>query len=189
MGSAAGFDVDDPESRDSCDLSPRLDADDIAPRRRSRLRRWVPVAVGIVIVAAIAVVASSLADATTYFYNVDKAVAQRAEIGDRRVRLQGNVIKGSVRHTATGLNFTIAYNGVHLPVRHTGDVPDLFGPAIPIVIEGRFRGREFASDRVLVKHDATYDEDNGGRIRDARRDADRNATRDAGAPAGANTGG
>lgn len=170
--------VDDPESADAgdgLDLTPRATRADAAGGRRSFGRRLAPIAVGVVLVGAIAAVAAGLAGATTYFYNVDEAVARRDEIGDRRVRLQGNIIDGTVRDTSTGLRFTLAYGGERVEVRHSGDVPDLFGPEIPVVIEGRFAGDGFRSDRALVKHDETYDEENTDRIRDAERDARRNA--------------
>ena len=71
--------------------------------------------------------------------------------------------------------FTIVYNGVEAEVRHRGDPPELFGDTIPIVIEGRWEGVVFGSDRILIRHDETYVEDNGERISDAEREAEREA--------------
>lgn len=164
---------DDPESTDagSLDLTPRSAGERRAPRAGAK--RLMPWAIGVMVLAAIGVVGTGLSGSTTYFYNVDDAIAQRSEIGDRRVRLQGNVTEGSVVQRADGLRFTLRYGGESVPVRLTGDVPDLFGPSIPVVIEGHFAGDYFASDRALVKHDETYDEDNSDRIREAERDADK----------------
>ena len=88
------------------------------------------------------------------------------------------MIKGSeVGRTQDSVQgYVIAYNGVQVEVEQSGDVPDLFGPSIPVVIEGRFKGNLFLSDRVLVKHDETYDEDNSDRIKDAERDAEKNVS-------------
>lgn len=164
--------VDDPESLDaqSLDLAPR---DRPVSSGRSR-RPWLA---GIVLVAVLAglvwVLVAGLSDATTFFYNVDDAVAARDEIGDRRVRLQGNVVDGSVTEHTGGLSFTLRYGSAQVEVDHRGDVPPLFQPAIPVVVEGRFEGDGFTSDRVLVKHDETYDEVNPDRIRDANSDAER----------------
>jgi cytochrome c-type biogenesis protein CcmE len=44
-----------------------------------------------------------------------------------------------------------------------------------VVVEGRFVGDRFRSEKILVKHDENYDEDNPDRIRDAERDAERNS--------------
>jgi len=170
--------VDDPESADAgpLDLTPRPDRGD---RRAGGGRRVLPILLGVLVLGAIgALLATQLAGATTYFYNVDDAVAKRSEIGDKRVRLQGNVIKGSeVGRTKDSVQgYVIAYNGVTVEVEQSGDVPDLFGPSIPVVIEGHFKGDTFLSDRVLVKHDETYDEANQGRVKDAERDAEKNSS-------------
>ena len=46
---------------------------------------------GLVVVAVIAVVLwNGLSQATLFFYNVDQAVADRTELGDKRFRIQGN---------------------------------------------------------------------------------------------------
>ncbi|MFN8051900.1 MAG: cytochrome c maturation protein CcmE [Acidimicrobiales bacterium] len=170
--------IDDPESADAgsgpapLDLTPR---DAPRPSSRRGIRRFAPWLLAVAVLGAIGVVASGLAGATTYFYNVDDAVAKRSEIGDRRVRLQGNILKGSVDQTGDGLKFVLKYNGVSVNVSHTGDVPDLFGPSIPVVIEGRFKGSRFYSDQVLVKHDETYDEKNKTRVKEADADARKNA--------------
>lgn len=172
--------VDDPESADAghLDLTPR--ATDPATTGRGRgARRVVPSIIAVVVLGAIGVVlATQLSGAATYFYNVDEAVAQRSDIGDKRIRIQGNVIKGSeVGRTDDSVQgYTIAYNDVEVDVEQSGDVPDLFGPSIPVVIEGRFVGEVFKSDRVLVKHDETYDEANKDRVADAERDARKNAS-------------
>ena len=166
--------TDDPESEDSqtLDLTPR----DVSPRRARSARRWPAFAVLIVIIAAIGfVLVSGLSDATTFFYNVDQAVAKKAEIGDRAVRLQGNVLPGSQATQADTVTFTLAYHGVSVDVVHHGDVPDLFQPAIPVIIEGRFQGDHFESDKILVRHDNTYDEKNSKRVEEACRDAQKTA--------------
>ena len=172
---------DDPESSDAespeggLDLTPRSAA---APRSggAKKLGMW---GVFVAIVAAVGFLGYSLVGASMYFYNVDEAVAQRDEIGDKRIRLQGNVIEGSVVE-GSRLRFVLSYNSVEVDVEHTGDVPDLFGPSIPLVVEGRFEGEEFHSDRVLVKHDETYEEDNDERLDEAEKDAEQNAGADAG---------
>lgn len=171
--------IDDPESPDAgpLDLTPRPAT--TSSRTSGGARRWLAGGLAVVVLGAIAaVLVTQLAGAATYFYNVDEAVAKRDEIGDKRVRLQGNVIKGSeVGRTDDSVQgYTIAYNGVTVDVEQSGDVPDLFGPSIPVVIEGRFDGDVFRSDRVLVKHDETYDEANEDRVEDAERDAEKNAS-------------
>ncbi|MFM7062082.1 MAG: cytochrome c maturation protein CcmE, partial [Actinomycetes bacterium] len=116
--------------------------------------------------------------ASTFFYNVDEAVTQQSDLGTTRIRMQGNVVPGSVRTTPDGVAFVIKYKGAQVPVRHVGDPPELFGPQIPVVLEGAFAagGDRFRSDEILVRHDATYDEKNEDRVREADQDAQQRAS-------------
>jgi cytochrome c-type biogenesis protein CcmE len=107
-----------------------------------------------------------LSNATLYFKTVDEAVAERAELGDRRFRLEGIVVPGSVKSTQNGVTFVVTENNADLTVNHVGDPPELFKPNIPVVLEGRFKGQNFASDRILVKHTEEYRKDNPDRVKD-----------------------
>ena len=120
----------------------------------SRKRLWLAGAV--VVVALGFLVAQGLGNATVYFRTADEAVAQRESLGTRRFRIQGTVVAGSVRQSGEQVRFDIASNGVEVPIVHRGDPPELFKPGIPVVLEGRFDGDHFASDRILVKHSETY---------------------------------
>ncbi len=154
------------------ELTPRaLDDDDVtaeegevttrAPRGRDRRtrRRWVPLVVLAVVVLGLgALVYKGLSDATLYFRNADEAVAQRDELGSKRFRLQGTVV-GEPQVDGDDVRFQVAYNGVSVDVEHVGTPPDMFRPGIPVVLEGHWAdGRDvFASDRILVKHDESYE--------------------------------
>lgn len=143
----------------------------VAPRAPRRRRRWLPLAVLAAVVLGLGVlVYKGLSDASLYFRNADEAVAQRDALGDRRFRLQGTVV-GEPATEGDTVSFDVAYNGVEVPVVHTGTPPDMFRRGIPVVLEGRWRdGAEvFDSDRMLVKHDETYEsrDDYDDRIDDA----------------------
>lgn len=168
------IDHDDAESPDATplDLTPR----DVQPRRSSRRRRWGGLAVLVVVVAGLGfVLFEGLNNATVYFYNVDEAVAKRAELGDSRFRVQGNVIAGSVKDEGGRLEFDLKFRDAQIHVVHRGDVPDLFKPSIPVVLEGSFSGDEYRSDRMLLRHDSTYDEEHRDRKRQAEQDAEQPA--------------
>jgi len=143
----------------------------VVPRAPRRRRRWLPLAVLAAVVLGLGVlVYKGLSDASLYFRNADEAVAQRDALGDRRFRLQGTVV-GEPATEGDTVSFDVAYNGVEVPVVHTGTPPDMFRRGIPVVLEGRWRdGAEvFDSDRMLVKHDETYEsrDDYDDRIDDA----------------------
>lgn len=149
------------------DLTPRTGPDGATPRRRSS--RWVVLGVlALVLVAAVFVV-RSLGSATVFFLNADEAVAQKQDLADKRFRLQGTVVPGSVTRTADGVSFAVTYKGVQVPVDHVGDPPQLFQPDIPVVLEGHWNDSQtaFASDRIMVKHTEEYDAKNPERLTDA----------------------
>lgn len=127
-----------------------------------RRRLWLA---GSVVVAALAfLVFQGLGNATVYFRTADEAVAQRRSLGDRRFRIEGTVVDGTVVESAGNVAFRISSKGVEVPVLHRGDPPELFKPGIPVVLEGHFSGDTFASDRMLVKHSETYVADHPERV-------------------------
>ena len=128
----------------------------------TRRRLWVA---GVVVLAALAfLVFQGLDNATVYFRTADEAVAQRDQLGDRRFRIEGDVVEGSVRQDGNNVSFTLTSKSVEVPVVHKGDPPELFRPGIPVVLEGRFQDDHFSSDRMLVKHSETYVAENPERV-------------------------
>jgi cytochrome c-type biogenesis protein CcmE len=125
-------------------------------------RNWLA---AVVVVAALGfLVYQGLGNATLYFRTADEAVAQREQLGDRRFRIEGDVVPGTVAQVGQDVSFRITSNGVEVPITHRGDPPELFQPGIPVVLEGRFQGPGFASDRILVKHSETYVAENPDRV-------------------------
>ncbi|HVF14394.1 MAG TPA: cytochrome c maturation protein CcmE [Acidimicrobiales bacterium] len=118
-----------------------------------------------------------LGNATLYFRTADEAVAQREELGDRRFRIEGDVVAGTVLQSGQDVAFRIVSKGVEVPITHRGDPPELFQPGIPVVLEGKFHGEGFASDRILVKHSETYVAENPERVQNTPTPAGRPAVR------------
>lgn len=134
----------------------------VATRRRTSRRTWVVI---VVVLAAVGYLAwQGIGNATLYFYNADEAVARRDELGDRRFRVQGTVVDGSVVETGAAVDFTIEFAGTTVPVHHVGDPPELFQPGIPVVLEGHWDGERFASDQIMVKHSSEYKAENPDRV-------------------------
>ena len=125
----------------------------------TRRRAWV--VVGLVVVALGFLVVQGLGNATVYFKTADEAVAEREELGTRRFRIEGTVVD----EPQDG-RFRIEGDRETVNVSHTGDVPQLMQPGIPVVLEGRWDGDRFASDRIMVKHTSEYREDNPERVQD-----------------------
>lgn len=156
------------------ELSPRTTAATAPTKPRHRRNPWAYGALVAVLLGLGVVVYQGLTSASLYFYNADEAVEQRADLGDRRFRLQGTVLGGSVDTTDEGVEFTVVYDGARVDVRHDGDPPELFEPGIPVVLEGRWSATEdvYESDVIRVKHSEQYEADNGERLEEAERNGD-----------------
>ena len=125
----------------------------------TRRRAWI--VVGLVVVALGFLIAQGLGNATVYFKTADEAVAERESLGTRRFRIEGAVVD----EPQDG-RFEIKGERETVEVVHTGDVPQLMQPGIPVVLEGRWDGERFASDRIMVKHTSEYREENPDRVQD-----------------------
>lgn len=120
---------------------------------------------GVVALALTFVLYQGIVNARVFFYNVDEAIAQQAELGDRTFRMQGTVVAESGTSEGGALVFTVAYNDATAQVRHVGPEPsDLFDLGEPVVVEGHWNGDVFESSQILVKHDESYVEDNPNRV-------------------------
>jgi cytochrome c-type biogenesis protein CcmE len=141
---------------------------DTPPRVRPRSnQRGRLVVVGLVIAGAIGFLLwQGLGNATVYFKTADEAVRDKESLGSRRFRVEGVVQEGTVAQTGEAVRFTIEENGAKVAVRHRGDPPELFRPGIPVVLEGRWQGDSFASDRIMVKHTSEYRAENPERVED-----------------------
>ena len=158
---------------DELDLTPRTGPDEAPASGRAVApggpRRWVGIGIVVAVVAVGAfAVSQALGDSTFYFRNADEAVAQRVELEGQRFRLQGLVVPGTIETYPSGVAFDVTWNGVAVPVEHAGDAAELFQPDIPVVLEGQWSGTGddalFLSDRMIVKHDETYDAENPDRV-------------------------
>lgn len=155
----------DPAEAPELDLTPRTGPSGTGARRppRSRAQAVLSGAVIVAVLAAIGfVTVRQLSGASVYYYNADEAVAQRAEIGDQRIRVQGTVVGKPVELDDETVTFTIAFRGAAVDVRHSGaEPPPLFDANVPSVVEGRFAADgTFLSDRIVIKHSEQYKQDN-----------------------------
>jgi len=138
--------------------APRVRGVSGGPRARASLgsRRRVFVAVLLVVGALGFLLYQGLGNATVYFKTADEAVAQKAQLGTRRFRIEGVVLPGTIHSVGQTVAFTIGQNQVEVPVVHSGDQPQLFKDSTPVVLEGRWDGDHFASDRIMIKHSEDY---------------------------------
>jgi cytochrome c-type biogenesis protein CcmE len=147
---------------DTLDLRP-LEAP-AAPRRR----RWRSVVVlGVIAAAILALLSQGLLHSLNYFETVDQALASRATLGTREIRLEG-VVAGPVVRSARGANFVLSGSRGSIRVDEVGSPPQLFQVNIPVVVVGHFDSASapvFHANQIMVKHTATYIAQHPNRVR------------------------
>lgn len=111
---------------------------------------------GALVIAALSWVgAQSMADTLVYF----KTPAEVLEGPQSReaVRVGGVVENGTIERGGSVISFTVAADGVELPVEATRGVPSLFEDGQGVVVEGLLGDDGvFRADSVLVKHGSEY---------------------------------
>ncbi len=145
------------------DLTPRDPAGPGRTRRRPSLRNIV-IVVGLLALISF-VLFQALTSARVFFYNVDEAIEQREELGDRTFRMQGTLTDDLGVDPTGAMRFTLAFGGEVAEIRHTGAEPSgLFQVGEKVLVEGYWDGDVFQSHQVLVKHSEEYVEDNPDRL-------------------------
>lgn len=124
--------------------------------RRKRLLVVLGILAGVAASVALAVVASRQ---DISFYYDPSQVALGKEPVDKRFRLGGMVVKGSVARNPGSLKvrFVLTDFAHEVPVNYTGVLPDLFREGQGIIAHGAMGPNgEFIADQVLAKHDSKY---------------------------------
>ncbi len=153
--------------------------DDLAPQQprpaRSPRRKILPAVIATGVLAAVVGLVWNLVGGSLFFYNANEAVERRAELGDERFTLQGSPVGCSITEGFQGdvpvVAFSVSFGGEAVDIVHFGDPADLFQPDVPVVLDGYWvqgdpgvvdrtpiadDGWYFASDRMRVKHDNDY---------------------------------
>jgi cytochrome c-type biogenesis protein CcmE len=125
--------------------------------RLRKQQRLVLVIVALVLLGgASGLVLFALSDSVAFFVTPSDIATGKVE-ADKRFRLGGLVVEGSVeRHDGT-VRFRLTDQANEVPVRYRGILPDLFREGQGIVAQGVL-GEDgvFAASEVLAKHDESY---------------------------------
>jgi cytochrome c-type biogenesis protein CcmE len=131
-------------------------------------RRGSPLALAALVVFAggiVALVLSSLKGAAIYSKTVDEVVRQRSSLEGRRVRVEGNLVHGTLerRDKPCEYRFKVERGGTDMLVHYPQCVvPDTFrdvpGVDIAVTIEGKIEASgEFQATEIMAKCPAKYD--------------------------------
>ena len=135
--------------------------------RRRRTKRRIMAVFALLAAALVFLLVEGLGSSLDYFDTVNQALAHRAQLGTSTFRLEGNVVPGSIRSTATGADFRLCQGANVVNVVNTDSPPQLFQSNIPVVLVGHFSSdtsRTFLSNTIMVKHSATYTAQHPGRV-------------------------
>ncbi len=138
-----------------------------APRRlpatpTNRIRSTRVVIAALVVVAAIGYLIYTGFQSTSVYYLTVSELKTRgpspfgSSFGD--VRVAGIVEDGSVQRSASDptVRFVMKDDGGSLPVVYKGMIPDIFGPGIQVVVEGRYQNGTFQATNLLAKCPSKY---------------------------------
>ncbi len=128
------------------------------PMTRKRRRLYFVVLLMATLGAAVGMVLWAFEDSIVYFYSPSDLAAKK-QPPDRRFRIGGLVVEGSVKRDPDGLTvrFGVTDNAHTVKVSYRGVLPDLFREGQGVVAEGKLAGDGgFTADEVLARHDETY---------------------------------
>ncbi|MGN9779134.1 cytochrome c maturation protein CcmE [Micromonospora sp. H33] len=121
---------------------------------RRRLGRTALVAV--LLAACALLVTGALRDTLTY-YRTPGEVLDDPDATRERVRLGGDVVPGSLRHSGDLVVFRLAEGGREVTVEQRGTPPQTFREGEGAVVEGILSADGvFRSDHVVVRHGNEY---------------------------------
>jgi cytochrome c-type biogenesis protein CcmE len=125
--------------------------------RLRKQQRLVLVLVALILLGgASGLVLFALSDSVAFFVTPSEIATGRVE-ADKRFRLGGLVVDGSVERRDGTVQFRLTDQANEVPVRYRGILPDLFREGQGIVAQGVL-GEDgvFAASEVLAKHDESY---------------------------------
>ena len=106
-------------------------------------------------VSGISLILYSLNSNLDYFFTPTELKKQNIP-SDKRIKLGGMVLKGSVEREASEISFVVTDYENSLRVIYDGIVPDLFKEESGVVVLGFYRDDLIYAEEVLAKHDENY---------------------------------
>jgi cytochrome c-type biogenesis protein CcmE len=125
--------------------------------RLRKQQRLILVVVALVLLGgASGLVLFALSDSVAFFVTPSDIAAGKVD-ADKRFRLGGLVVAGSIERDDGTVLFRLTDQASEVPVRYRGILPDLFREGQGIVAQGVLGGDGvFAASEVLAKHDENY---------------------------------
>jgi cytochrome c-type biogenesis protein CcmE len=111
------------------------------PKNRTKVRAALAVLGVLVVGGTVYLALDAFSSGSVFFRYVDEAVRERPEIGDRKIKVSGSLVGGTVESFGDGgRRFTLERNGVRLTVVSPDpSLPEGFGaPGQDVIVDGTF---------------------------------------------------
>lgn len=120
-------------------------------------QRFIFIIVGLSLLGlAVGLILTAMEDGISFFKTPTEILTEKTD-SNKRLRIGGLVMDGSVKYEGVWLKFDITDNESELPVEYKGVVPDLFKEGQGVVLEGYLsQNKTFLADSLLAKHDENY---------------------------------
>jgi len=126
--------------------------------RRKRMLLVLSAVGGVAIAAALAL--NAFQDNLLYYYSPSQVAAGEVPLDDdRRIRVGGLVVDGSIQREVgnLGVIFEVTDEAESVTVAYDGILPNLFKEGQGVIAHGRFDDNGiFIADQILAKHDENY---------------------------------
>lgn len=111
---------------------------------------------GVILLAVAFMIVSGSKSAMVYYVTVDELQAK--PVYDKKIRLVGKVVEGSVQKENLDVRFVIGEGLGQIPVVYRGVVPDTFTDGAEAVVEGRYgQDHTFTAEVVMAKCPSKYE--------------------------------
>ncbi|MBI2859578.1 MAG: cytochrome c maturation protein CcmE [Chloroflexi bacterium] len=121
-------------------------------------KRKFIIAAMIVLVALVYLGYKGFTASATYYYEVSEFLGQRDLQSDKKVKVSGKVVEGTIDRQVTNLKFTISDGKASLPVQYKGTIPDSFKADAEAVVEGKLNSAGvFEATTLLAKCPSKYE--------------------------------
>jgi cytochrome c-type biogenesis protein CcmE len=152
-----------PQPAEAGTFPPRAALAGLRPRRRTWPRSRLLLGGGAIVAVLIYFVTAAMQSGAVYYLTVDELYAKGAAAQGERVRVASKVMDGSIQREAGVLRFNAADDPTltgaqQLAIVYRGIVPDVFGPDVDVVVEGKLNSAGvFEATTLLAKCPSRYE--------------------------------
>jgi cytochrome c-type biogenesis protein CcmE len=128
------------------------------------LGKIVAIALSVIVVGGglVYLVLSSVGESMVYYKTVEELLAERGRFEGREVRVNGQLVEGSLARKAgtDEFRFELVKNGKVIEVRYSGIIPDSMARSSEILVQGTLAaGRdELAASEIMTKCPSKYED-------------------------------